>query len=487
MVKNVKSAQIKTLNACLGLLMLIALQNCKVAEPIALPDQVEIPDSFEVGYADSSTMAALSYETFFSDPRLVTIIDRAMSHNPMLLATQRGIDLAYGDVLLAESRLLPMANGVVSAGFDRFGEYTIDGVGNYDTNLSDAVTGNRIIPDPVPDYFLGFRSSWEIDLWGKLRDGKESAKLRFLASEEAVHLLKTELVSQVAGNYYELLALDAELDIINKNIELQETALELVEIQKAAGRVTELAISQVQAQLFNTQALKTQLQQQYIATENYLNALLGKMPDSLALGISIKEQRLPEQVDTGIPSLMLLRRPDIRQAELQLEAAKADVEAARKAFLPSFNLTPYVGLNAFRTSVLFDPKSMAVGALGGLTNPLFNRKHLKGNLRKAEAKKFQAFYRYQQSILLGMEEVYTGLKQFENLEKAVAFKREEVAALNKAVNNSQQLFVAGYATYLEVVTAQESVLEAELDLVTLQKQQFISLVNLYRALGGGWQ
>ncbi|MFC7667618.1 TolC family protein [Hymenobacter humi] len=196
---------------------------------------------------------------------------------------------------------------------------------------------------------------------------------------------------------------------------------------------------------------------------------------------------MPERLRVGVPSSALLRRPDVRQAELELQAARADVDAARAAFLPALTLTPYAGFNSYRAGVLFDPSSLAYGALAGLTGPLLNRAQFKADYRQAVAGSYETYYRYQQALQTGFREVVTGLRGLENYRAAAAARQQEVNLLSRAVATSNELYVAGYATYLEVITAQRSVLEAELSLAETRHNQLLQSVNLYRALGGGWQ
>lgn len=184
---------------------------------------------------------------------------------------------------------------------------------------------------------------------------------------------------------------------------------------------------------------------------------------------------------------MLVRRPDIRQAELDLQAANIDIDVARAEFLPSLNLTAYVGLNAFRTGVLFNPASIAAGLLGGLSAPILNQRFVKANYQQSVAQSRESLYRYQQSILTGFSEVTTSLRGVENHRSVADLQAQEVAVLEQAVSTSNDLFRGGYASYLEVITAQRSVLEAELALITTKQSQFLALTDLYRALGGGWE
>jgi NodT family efflux transporter outer membrane factor (OMF) lipoprotein len=363
----------------------------------------------------------------------------------------------------------------------------MDGVGNFDTNFSVNVPPDRRIPVNLPDYYLGFQSSWEVAAWGKLRNRKKAAAARFFASDKAKHLIQTTLVSEVARHYYSLLALDNKLLIIRENITLQQTAVTLITAQKAAGRATELAVKQFTAQLLNTQSLEALVKQEIVRHENELNLLLGRYPQPIERGQVILNQQLPKELEAGLPSQLLIQRPDIRQAELQLLASRLDVKAARAAFLPSLNLTAGIGLQSFTTAVLFNaPTSTAYSLLGGLTAPLFNRNMIRGEYRKASASQLESFYLYQQSILHGFQEVATQLNKIENLRQSYQFKSLEVTTLEEGVAASNDLFIAGFASYLEVVTAQKSVLSAELDAIDTKQQQFNATIDLYRALGGGW-
>ncbi|GAB2543491.1 TolC family protein [Spirosoma aerophilum] len=450
------------------------------------PDKLSVPTTF-AGASDSVGIASRNWRSFFDDPNLVRLIDTAMVGNlDLRIATQR-IEMARASFEYSRGFLAPQVNAVASAGVDRYGRTTMNGVGNFDTNLSENIRGNQVIPNPTPDFFLGARSSWEVDIWGKLRNRRKAAYVRFLASEKGRHAVLTALVAEIARYYYSLLALDGEQEIIQKNIALQQNALTLVRVQKQAGRVTELAVQQFTAQLLNTRSRLSRNRQQIIETENQLNRLLGRFPQPIVRGKSLQDRTLPGQVLTGVPAQMLARRPDIRQAELELQAANINVEAVRAEFLPSLNLSAYVGLNSFRAASLFDPASIAAGILGGLAGPVINRRFIKANYRQSEAQSREAFYQYQQTVLTGFSEVLTSLRGVENYRNVVELQEQEVDVLENAVSTSNDLFSGGYASYLEVITAQRSVLEAELALISTKQAQFLSLTDLYRALGGGWE
>ncbi|SFB94118.1 TolC family protein [Spirosoma endophyticum] len=471
----------------LGLLLfLVSLSGCRVMHTLPKMPDVSLPVSF-AGSDDSTTIGRLPRQTLFADKNLVQLIDTALTQNPDLRMALQRIEMAQASFQISRGALLPSVNAVAAAGVDRYGKYTLNGVGNFDTNLSENIVGQSRIPNPTPDFFLGLRSSWELDIWGKLRNRRQAAYTRLLASQEGRNLVVTALTGEVARLYYTLLALDAELEIIRENEALQQRAVELVNVQKAAGRVTELAVQQFTAQLLNTRSREGGVRQEIVDAENQLNTLLGRYPQPIVRGQSIEDQKIPAQILAGLPSQLVRRRPDIRQAERELEAANVDIAVAQAEFLPSLTLTPYVGFNAFRVSSLLDPASIAAGAIGGLAAPIFNRRLLKGNYTISVARSREAYFAYQKTILTGVSEVVSSLKGLDNYRNVAELQRQEVAVLRQAATTSNELFVNGYATYLEVITAQRSVLDAELALIETKRSQFLSLVGLYRALGGGWE
>ena len=466
--------------------VLLLVSSCKLTKPVQRSASIKAPSHFN-DQNDSVSIATLKWDSFFTDQNLVALIDTALQNNLDLKIAIQRIEMSRANVLISQGALLPSVNAEISGGGRKFGDYTMDGVGNYDTNFSDNIDIDRKIPAPVlPDYFVGLRSSWEIDIWGKLRSQRKAAYSRFLATEKARQAITTSLVAQVAGFYYELMNLDTELAIIKKNIALQEVAVETVKIQKEAGRANELAVRQFLAQLLNTRSLEIQINQEIIEVQNRLNLLLGRFPQNVTRS-KYDDQKFPAQIQAGIPSQMLRRRPDVQQAELEMLANYSDQQAAQLAFLPSLNITALLGFNSFKSNLLFNPGSLAYNALGGLTAPIFNRKQLKANQKRSEAASIESLYTYNKSVLTGFQEVSTSLKKIENTKRITDLKQEEVSVLQQAVATSRDLFVTGYATYLEIITAQKSVLEAELTLTNVQKDQYLALIELYRSLGGGWE
>jgi NodT family efflux transporter outer membrane factor (OMF) lipoprotein len=470
----------------LAIPLLVMLHACTTSKNSMRSTSVSLPSSFE-GSSDTLNMGKFKIEEIFKDTQLISLISTSLQNNQDILIASQRIEIAKANLRMSRGAFLPSLFFESSAGVKKYGDHTIDGVGNFDTNLSQNIPKDKRIPNPTPDYFIGFRSSWELDVWGKLRNQKRASYARFLASDKGRHLVITNLIADLATNYYTLLALDTELETIQKNKTLQQTAVETSKHLKEGGILNELAVSQLTAQLLNTQGLEIRTQQKIIETENRINILMGRFPQPVLRGKTLMDQELPTEIHAGIPSEMLTNRPDIQMAELNLAATKADVRAARAAFLPSFSITAYSGLNAFSSSVLFtNPGSLAFGLLGGLSAPLFNRNSIRANFKTAHANYNEAHYAYQKVIISGFSEVATSLKHLENLQKISNLKEQEVEVLQNGVTASNDLFLVGYASYLEVINAQRNVLDAQLDLTSTKRDQFISIINLYKALGGGW-
>lgn len=461
---------------------------CKAYQPVVTPVLKNVPDSFAIQTTDTTSIADVQWRSFFADSLLVALIDTALLNNPDLQIAMQRIEAAKAILQRAKGAFLPSVNAVATTGIDKFGNYTMNGVGNFDTNFSENIDKDRTIPYPVmPDFFLGLRSNWEIDLWGKLKNSKKAAASRLLASEKGRQFIITSLVADIASGYYNLLALDNQLQIIQRNIKYQQDALEIVKVMKETGRATQLAVQQFQAQLYNTQSFEYSTKQQIVQVQNSMNYLLGRYPQTIQRDSNALNKALPQMVNAGIPATLLTRRPDVQQASLELEATKFDVAAAKAASLPSLTITPYLGLNAFKAGLLVNTGSVAYGILGGLTAPLLNKKEIYANYKLAGANQQEAFYRFQQSLINSFTEVHTGLNDIENKRHMQQLKSKEVEELRSGVSSANDLYVAGYASYLEVITAQKSVLQAEFELNDTRKDVYVALIQLYRALGGGWQ
>jgi len=460
----------------LVLITAVILASCKLPRPLQ-SEKPLLPVTYN-GSADTAR-PLIAWKEFFSDTLLTSLLHRAVDNNFDIQVAEQRVQAARNELLMKRALLSPTV-GINTYGSNiRYGRHTMDGEGN-------ATTPG--VPQPVvPTYMLGVSSAWELDLWGKLHKRKKAAQLRYLSTQMGRNLVLTSLLSEIAYRYYELTCLDARLEIIQRNIALQETAVEIMIVQKGAGRATELAVKQFQAQLIHTRSMRYATLQEIVKVENEIRYLSGTYDETPIFRTSFSKQAGPLMASSGIPARLLLNRPDLVQAELELQASHADVDAARKAFLPSVNISAHLGLSSFYPGTLFEPAALAFGLVGSLAGPLLNRKQVKGEYGVALAQNNTAYYEYAKKTMSAVYEVKTTLNGIENLQKQYDLNREEAATLTDAISIAKDLYLAGYANYLEVITAQKSAVEAELNMVDTRKSLLFSKVNLYRALGGGWQ
>jgi multidrug efflux system outer membrane protein len=461
---------------------MIGITGCKTTSPPNTFTAKTLPETFSAA-KDSANAANINWKEYFADANLQSLIDEALKNNLDLLIALQRIEAARSEVKLTHGLLLPTV-GLSGAYWQRkFGDYTMDWAGNKTTEI----TPGQIVPKHLPDYFIGLQTSWEIDIWGKLRTKKKAAVSRYLSTLEGRNLAVTNLIAEIATYYYELVALDNELDIMKATIKLQEDALTIVKVQKETRVSNELAVQQFEAQLLNSKSMETEILQKIIETESGLNMLLGRYPQSIIRDKLILSQLLPIQLKVGIPSDLLKNRPDIRQSEFELMATKADVKAAKLAFYPSLTITGTLGYQAFNTAYLLSPESMAYNLLGNLTTPLINRNAIKAGFNAANANQTSALYNYQKSIINGYVEVYNQMANIKNLQQMQEFRKKEVDVLNRSIETSSELFRTGRASYLEILMTQKNALQAKIELVNTQKRQYNAVINIYKALGGGWR
>jgi outer membrane protein, multidrug efflux system len=326
-----------------------------------------------------------------------------------------------------------------------------------------------------------------VDAWKKLRNSKKAAVTRYLASVEGKNFVITNLIAEIANNYYELLALDNQLDIVNQTIKLQQNALEIVRIQKQAAAATELAVKKFEAEVLNSQSLEFDIRQKISAKENDINFLLGRYPQPVARDTTAILNLTPSAVAVGIPSQLLRNRPDIKQAELALAASRLDVAVARAEFYPSFNIAAGVGFQAFNPRYLLTfPESLLFSLAGDVAGPLINKNAIKAEYYNANARQLQAVYNYDRTILNAYVEVATELSNLKNQEQVYQLKSKQVDALVQSVDISNDLFKSARADYFEVLMTQRDALESKLELIEARLRQFNAVTNIYRALGGGW-
>ncbi|NMM47901.1 TolC family protein [Marinigracilibium pacificum] len=474
----------RLINAGLGVVVLLLMFTaCKTPSVIEKTANTEMPESYK-GSGDSTNSANIIWQDYFEDPHLVSLIDSALVNNQELNIVLLEIAISQNEVEARKGEYLPFVDIGAGAGLDKKARYTPFGASEATTEIEPG----REMPDPVQDYKFGAYAHWEVDIWKKLRNAKKSAVKQYLATVEGKNFMVTNLIAEIANSYYELLALDNQLEIVNRNIEIQTNALNIVKIQKEAAKATALAVKKFEAELLSSKSLLFTIQQQIIETENRINFLVGRYPQRVERSTTPIIDLDPNGIKAGIPSQLLENRPDIKQAEFELEAAKLDVKVAKAKFYPSLDITAGIGLQAFDPTYLFKtPESILFSVAGDLMAPLINRRAIKAEYKSANAKQIQAVYDYERTILNAYIEVYNQVSNISNLEQSFDLKNQEVQALTESINISTVLFKSARADYMEVLMTQRDALESKFELIETKLKQMNAKLNVYKALGGGWK
>ena len=298
------------INRITGLLIICAaVTSCKVPAITVTGNTKPVPNAFEAG-TDTTNISAIQWRNFFTDKKLVDLIDTALTNNQELLITLQEIEIAKNDIRMRKAALLPSVNLGGGIGVEKVGRYTSQGAGDASTEIKPG----KPVPEVLMDYNVIASANWEIDIWKKLRNAKKAAITRYLSTIEGKNFVLTNLIAEVANSYYELLSLDNQLTIVNQSIGLQKNALEIVKVQKEAARATELGVKKFEAEVLKSQSLEYDILQQIKETENRLNLLLGHYPQAIARDTSDFLKLVPAVVNAGIPSQLLENRPDIKQA-----------------------------------------------------------------------------------------------------------------------------------------------------------------------------
>ena len=458
------------------LVILMSIVACKT--PQATMPKDTLKDSLPTLSKDSSVTISPAWREFFQDPMLQKLIEAALQNNQDLKITLQELAIARSAITTKQAALLPSVTANIGAGVSKVGRYTAEGAGNVGTEI----TPGHNIPTVIPDLSPSLQVDWTIDLWNKLNSGKKAAVERYLASEAGQRAIKSQLVADVAENYYLLLALDYKLSVMQQYISLQKDAVRIARIQKEADADTQLAVEKFDAELAKAQADEYLLRQSIVETENNLNLLLGRFPQTIQrTKVDFLQLPMPTTAHS-LSTQLLLQRPDVIQAEHQLKAAKWDVETARKEFLPSFNISAAIGLNAFNPKYLFKlPESLVFNALGGLTAPLINKKAIQANFAQADALQIEALYNYDKTLLTAFIETSTLQSKISNIKLLQQFKQKQSDALIRAVSAAQKLYLNNRATYLEVIDSERGQLDCKMELIDAKSQQLSTLIEMYSA------
>jgi NodT family efflux transporter outer membrane factor (OMF) lipoprotein len=470
--------------------LVLSLSGCLIPAQRAATPALPLPKSFstttsESGKASNSSMTTTvqlpSIQSFHGDPALLRLIDQAILGNQELKILDEEVQIAANEVRARRGAIFPSIGLGAVGGFDRNSAYMP--LGAAERQLTYPI--DREFPDPVPRVGLGAVLGWQVDIWRELRNARDAAAARLTAAIERRNAFVNRLVAEIADNYYQLLALDARIVVLDQIIALQEQSLKVAIAFKEAGRGTELAVQRFQAEVRKNQSEKLVVRQEQVEVENRINFLLGRYPiaierearDYTAISLSPPE--------AGLPAQLLQSRPDIRQAEQELTAAGLDVLVARARFFPRFDITAGLGWEAFNPRYLFDPGAFVANAAGGLMLPLINRAAIIADYQSANARQLQAVYNYQRIILEAFAEVVTQLNAAENFQRSVDLRKQQLEAQAASVDSATKLFQAARVEYSEVLFAQRDLLDARLELINTKRRQIAAAIAAYRALGGG--
>jgi multidrug efflux system outer membrane protein len=353
--------------------------------------------------------------------------------------------------------------------------------GTTTTDQSTIVTGGA-----AHQYLLGLSSSWEADVWGKLRSNRRAYAASVLQSEAYRRVVQTQLIADIADNYYSLLALDAQLEITRQTVQNRIQDVETMKLLLEGDVVTGAAVVQSEANRYAAEVTIPDLERSIREAENLLATLLGRVPGPIERG-TLANQPPPPPLLTGVPGQLLRNRPDVLQAEYAFESNFEFTNAARTYFYPSFTITANGGLTSTTISNLFSPNAIFASLVGGLTQPIFNQGLNRARLRRSEGLQQEYLYTYQQTMFVAGQEVSNALFSYQSAADKKRIRAQQLSALNKSVDYTHELLRAGFANYTEVLTAQQSLLQAQLNGVNDELQQRQAVTDLYHALGGGWQ
>ncbi|MEO8535503.1 MAG: efflux transporter outer membrane subunit [Flavobacterium sp.] len=424
--------------------------------------------------ADSATIADMPWQSVFKDPKLTALIQKGLDQNLNLKNAIENIVQARATLRQSKLAYYPTLNLDASVTRTKQSEAGL--------NFPAGININTL----TTTYKLGLSTSWEADIWGKLSSTKRAAFASYLATDAAKQAVQTQLISDIANNYFLLLSFDKQLEITKETLESRIKNVETIKELKEGAIVTGAAVVQSEANRYAAEVLIPDLKQSIREIENTLNILMGQGPGPVERG-TLADQVIPETLAIGLPSQLLHNRPDVRQAEFNFRVAFESTNLARTYFYPSLTLTASGGFSNLEIKDFFD-RSVFYSIIGGLTQPLFNHGQNKARLTTAQSQQLQAFNNFQQSLLVAGQEVSNSLYAYQMAVEKQDSRARQIESLEKAVDYTQQLLQYSSATnYTDVLTSEQNLLSAELSGVNDNLQKLQALVDLYRALGGGWK
>lgn len=446
-----------------------------------IPTEYSSAQSNDKVLEGSVNEAQISWREFFSDPYLVHLIETALSNNQEFNIFIQDIAIANSEVKERQSEYLPKVG--LGLGAENYGvsKNTRDG-------SLDKIIDRNNLNSSSSALSLGPNLTWEVDIWKKLRNAKDAARMRLMAQYEGRNYLISRLVAEIARCYYELMALDNSLKILDENIGIQNKAFLKMKALKEYAKANNLAVNRFEAQLLKTKSERFEISQKIVEKENRLKFLSGIYDNTPILRNS--EKLMSMQVDAlqvGVPAQLLENRPDIRQAEYAIKAARLDLKSVQANLYPSLSINAGAGFAAFGSSLLFNPKSFVYNLMGNFTAPVINRKAIIARIAIADSYQTQTVLNYEQTLLQSYTEVLNQMLNIKNMQQSFDTKQREVLLLDNSVVIANSLFQYAKANYVEVLLTQEEKLNAQKELVELKMNLIGSKVDLYRALGGGWK
>ena len=417
-----------------------------------------------------------SWKTYYKDPLLVDLIEKALvKNNEVLIAVKsmEQLDLSYKQAKLS---LLPTLDFDAAATRSYLSKNSLNG------SLSAQFTSK----DYMDDYSANLRMSWEVDIWGKAAMQKRDAKAAYFAQKENLSALKTRIIVQVAQSYYNLLGLDEQLKIAQKNIELSDSTLQMMKLQYNSGSISSLAVNQTEAQKKTAELLVPLAKANIAVQENALQILCGEYPNTITRSGNLNVDEFAFEMPAGIPASLLSRRPDVKASEYAVMSATAKTGLAKATMYPTLSLSPSIGINSFEFDTWFNfPGSVTKNIAANLAQPIFQKKALRTAYEVAVLEQEKAVVQFKQSFITAVGEVSDAMSQLKYADERIKLSEEKASSLEKATSDASLLYKSGMANYLEVITAQNSALQNDLDVVAIKLEKLNAAINLYRALGGG--
>jgi multidrug efflux system outer membrane protein len=453
----------------------VLLTSCVVGKKYSRTD-LNAPEKYREAITLTGDTILHPWKSYYKDPMLVSLIEKALvKNNEVLIAikSMEQLDLTYKQAKLS---LLPTLD------FDAGASRSYQSKNSLNGSLSAQFTSK----DYLDDYSANLRLSWEADIWGKAAMQKRDAKAGYFAQKENLSALKTRIIVQVAQSYYNLLGLDEQLKIAQKNIDLSNSTLSMMQMQYNSGLISSLALYQTEAQKKTAELLVPLAEANIAVQENALQILCGEYPDSITRSGNLDAAELNVSLSSGVPAALLSRRPDVKAAEYAVMSANAKTGLAKATMYPTLSLSPSIGINSFEFDTWFNfPGSVTKTIAANLVQPIFKKRQLRTAYEIAVLEQEKAVVQFKQSFITAVGEVSDAMSKLKNADKRMELATEKSVSLDKATHDANLLYKSGMATYLEVIVAQNSALQNDLDVVAIKLEKLNAAINLYRALGGG--